>query len=375
VNQSSVASRREATTAVSSTYPYIGPWTSCALWYGLANLPVPTTDLGAELDVIIEQRLAPLLLKYIAGNKLDVGEFIHARLRRNDFVWSTWTHALVSRADEALATLTSAGIDFVISKGPGIATHYESGARPFADLDVLVRPRDFRTAQRLLSEVGYVEDQATVQPWRSFDRWCREGLNLKSAPGGSIDLHHHVPPWFWGRELPIVKLLRQRTSVTFRGFELSCLTAEANLLVAAMHVVSDHNEPGRTLLIWRDVAQLADRCDPVTVQKMARSAALEGWLRAVLVALPENVRPDRLLRQLAPDAVVTRGPRRLKLLLAVSGRYGVRFTQPLRLPIPLALLFEGGMAVPSRSFLRTRYPGVRWAYLRWWQEAASGGKV
>jgi glycosyltransferase involved in cell wall biosynthesis len=361
------AARLEATKAISSTFPVIRPWTACALWHGLVELPVPTTSLDDEIDVVIEQRLAPLLLRYVVANNVEISDNSLTRLRKNDFVWSTWTHALVSRADEALSLLKSAGIEFAISKGPGIAAHYEPGARPFADLDVLVRPRDFRAAQTLLAASGYVEDEATVQPWSSFDRWCREGINLKSARGGSIDLHHHVPPWYWGQELTVARLLKQRREVSFRGFELPCLNREANLLIAAMHVVSDHNEPGRTLLIWRDIAQLAGECDAAAARDTARSAALEGWLRAVLVALPEAARPTEVLRLLSDDAVVTKGPRRLTLLLSISGRYGVRFTQPLRLPIPLALLFEVGMAVPSRSFLRKRYPGARWAYLRWWR--------
>jgi hypothetical protein len=215
--------------------------------------------------------------------------------------------------------------------------------------------------------MGFSERLRNKQPWPIFDRLCREGLNLESATGGSVDLHHHVPPWLWAQDLGFDELCRHQQIVSYAGVDLPCLSAEANLLVAALHLVSDRNRPGRTLLIWRDLAQLAKACDPAIVASLARSAHVDGWLAATIQALPPFARPEAVAAAVGTPSI-SRGRRRLRLMLSEGGRYGVRATQPLRLPLLSAVLHEIGMAVPSPTFLRLRYPAGRHRYIRWWRE-------
>jgi hypothetical protein len=352
---------------MSRLFPQVGPWASAALWHGLVEMPVPSAPLEDELDLILQQRLTPLLVAYLAASEVRVSPGLLKRIHSDEFLWSVRTSSVMIHAEEILGLMARSDIDCVVSKGPGIAAHYPLAARPFSDLDLLVRPQAFSAARTVFLGAGYAEKRENRQPWPAFDRLCREGLNLESATGGSVDLHHHVPPWFWGQRLDIGTLIANKESLRFGDAQIPCLSCEANLLVAALHIISDRNRPGQTLLIWRDVAQLARVCNPAKVREIARTAGLEGWLGAILRALPAFAQPTDLMQTVGAPRI-TRGRYRLRLMLAEGGRYGVRATQPLRLPLPSAVLHEIGMAIPSPQFLRLRYPDPQHRYVTWWRE-------
>jgi hypothetical protein len=164
-----------------------------------------------------------------------------------------------------------------VTKGPGIALEGATVAdRAYIDLDVLVEPVHFNAARCALSSVGYKEEIRSVQPWRSFDQYCREAINLRTEGGGSIDLHHRVAPWYWSTGLSR-NLLRAAVRPTdVFGLQLPLVSAEHNLLVAALH--SDKNHTGQTYRAWRDLLVLARRCcvDSV-VKQLAKRDYTNGW--------------------------------------------------------------------------------------------------
>ncbi len=60
----------------------------------------------------------------------------------------------------------------------------------------------------------------------------------------------------------------------------------ANFLLAALHVVSDHNSLGRTLMAWRDVVVLSERCDGQAVVEGAARVKVAGWFYWILSSRP-----------------------------------------------------------------------------------------
>ena len=351
--------------------PATGPWTTAALWHGLRPEPAPrpTTPIEPELATLHAQKLTPLLLRYLRDTDASVPPGPLRTLQASEFGWTARTATVLQHAGAALATLEAAGIASVVSKGPGIAAHYPAlRDRPFSDVDVLVARSDFADAVRRLQALGYSEDTESRQPRAWFDRWCREGLNLKTPAGGSIDLHHHLPPWRWSTGVPTDRLVARSADEGIEVRGLRCLSAADNLLVAALHVVSDRNRPGRSLLVWRDVAQLASAVDPAVAAERADEAGLRTWLRAVLQALPEAVRPDRLLEALTgPDDLQAAG--RLRLLLAPTDEpRSVVVTQVLRLPVLAGAGYLAGTALPSRRFLREKFGSDQRLYRRWWTQ-------
>ena len=347
---------------LASLLPPMSPWQQAALWQGLSETPLPDAPpTEAELAGVIEQRLAPLLLQVLAEQGRALTPAATDRLRGSAFSWTVRSRAVVATGRETVELLADQGFAVAVSKGPGIAACYPvAHTRPFSDLDLLVEPARFPTALALLRDRGWAEADRNVQPRAYFDLRCREAVNLERGPGESIDLHHHVPPWLWSTGIQLPALVA-RAEVT-DGLPL--LTPADNLLVAALHTVSDKNKPGKTLIIWRDLALLARRGPVADAVARAAETGLSGWLRAVLSALPAPVRPHDLIAAL-PNAPLPR-PRRLALALApATGERTVGATQLLRLPVVNSAAYFAGMLAPSSQFLARKYPADRHPYLTW----------
>jgi hypothetical protein len=349
----------------------MGRATKQALFHGIEGAPSGATpeDWARDLHPIAHHRLAGLALAAIAadGTKLDRRtEELLTQTRDTDVVRSMASEVA---APAAIARLQDVGVPAVVTKGPGIAATYpEPSLRPFRDIDILVPPERFVLAKRALEATGFHRLPERQRPRRYFDLRCREAVNLFRDDGTSIDLHHRIPPWIWGRRLSF-RAIRDRA----RPFELPAgdvLVADRldNLLIACLHLISDGGRPGQTLLIWRDLVSLAHATDPQIAAAEARRVDLDWCLALILGALPPFARPLELLDRLGPPRPRWGDAFRLRHLLppAVGSRHVVG--QVFRLPLPNAASFMAGYLVPSRSFLRDRY-GSPNAYGRWWGDA------
>lgn len=350
-----------------SLYPAVGPWAEAALWHGRWERPVPTTPVLDELDELGRQKLVGLLLRYARAHQVRFPAEVAAQLQGFDFAWTRLTAEVIRPAAEVIQALAADGIGVVVSKGPGIAACYSGpGLRPYGDIDLLVPPDRFSAVVRRLDRLGWIEEAGNQQPWPYFVRRAREGVNLRRPPTGSLDLHHRLPPWIFTSGLPASELIARAVPVSVAGCELPVLSRPDNLLVAALHIVSDRNQPGGSLIVWRDLVELAAAVDTAEALERAQAAGLAGWLRSVLLALPAEVRPVALLEALG-TATALPHPRRLDWLLSRrADRFGVVATQFLRLPLANGLGLLAGVAVPSPSFLRQKYPAERHRYRRWW---------
>lgn len=360
--------QRQARAGLRRMFPQLGAWTSAALWHGLHELPVPTTALDGELGVIVRNRLAGLLLSYADTHRVLFPRAQLDLLRSRAFHAAALSDAVTAGCRSALEIYADRGIDTLVTKGPAIsATFAGLTHRPYSDIDLLVRPGDFRRAIAALRAAGWTEDVKSVPPREYFVTWCREGINLHRARTESIDVHQRVPPWRWSNGLQFDDLYRRATRIVRAGVGLPCASIEDNLLIAALHIVSDHNRAGQSLMVWRDVRQLVERADHETVVQLAERSGLQGWLAAVLEALPEPVRPQELAGRLPADQPVS-SPAHLAALLSVrSSDIGLPATQFLRLPLRNGLAFLGGMAVPSRAFVQAKFGAQKHPYLTWWR--------
>jgi hypothetical protein len=356
-----------------SLFPEVGPVTAATLFHDVPGAPAAPTDADAwddELDVLLEQRLSGFALAAAAryGAHLSQGteELLHGAHMRA----AARAMAIESTAASALEVLTSRSIPFVVSKGPGIALSYPQPAlRPYGDIDVLVPPDRFSDAMSSLDALGFEEYFDTGEPRSYFDLYCREGVNLVRADSGSIDLHHRIPPWVWGMRLGFARLLERSHEVQLVGGRVRVLDPTHNILVAALHVISDRrDQPGSKLITWRDVVSLARVCDPEAVVTEAERLELDWYLAFILRQLPPSVRPEHLTELLGHRHADAGDAFRLRRLLppALGSRHQI--AQVFRLPIPNAVAFLGGYVVPSRAFLKKRY-GQDGGYVRWWREA------
>jgi Uncharacterised nucleotidyltransferase len=356
--------------ALPNIFPTLGPAMSFVLFSGFNMAEgenVTGQDWDGECSSLVSNGLAGVARRVIADRSLSVSAGTMKRLQDAEFDDMTRTAVAVERSLLGIDSLVSADIPFVVIKGPGIARASTSlSDRPFMDLDVFVAPTNFEEARRALASIGYEENAATRPTWDVFNRFCREAVNLRTTSGGSIDLHHRVSPWLWSRGLTFEFLHRGACVSEVFGIPMQLASLEHNLLVAALHVVSDKSRPGQTYRIWRDLLVLAKRCSNDSILHAASQTDLCGWLAWILSCLPEAVRPTALVSELEAREASIPSHRRLQMLL--PPRFGSRHQlgQIFRLPVLHAALFAAGMAVPSPGYLQLLYPASRHRYLTWW---------
>lgn len=354
---------------VSTIFPDLTPGLRRLAFGDLAEerdaTPVPVGH--EEVMTLVRHRLAAVASRNARHVAVDLEAEELALLEHFAFEGTRRSLAVLHASRDALDLLAGEAIPFVISKGPGIAVQIGQRAeRGFTDVDVLVTPGDFRRSMAALDRLGYGERPDSRQPWGYFDRHCREAVNLESAGGGRIDLHHRIPPWLWTRRFDVRALIARRRTCDIGGLVLPVLRPVDNLMVSVLHVVTDRNDPGATLMPWRDLLLLAAAVDPDEALSTAERYGLSDWLGWVVRQIPEDLQPRPLVAQL-PSRPPARHRRRFDHVVR-PGSESFRLTQyAFRLPLPNACAFAAGMAVPSRAFLERKYPRTRHRYLRWWR--------
>jgi len=320
-----------------------------------------------DLDTIVTHGLSGVALRMQRDGTLDIPEQIEATLRSVAFDNSRSTVEVVRATGPAVTELQQHGIKFVVTKGPGVAAVGRGVTeRPFCDIDILVEPEQFTEARQLLDSWNYKEASRSRQPWSFFDRYCREAVNLRSEDGGSVDLHHHLPPWYWGSQVDIGDMIAAATMASLYEHHMPVASPVHNFMVVTLHLMSDRNCPGQRLMIWRDLLVIAAVCDPEEIADFAGHCGLEGWVQWIIGQYPSVWRPREIERYLPAHRVRIQGRRRLERILERSAASASAVGQVNRLPLPNAVLFVAGMTVPSRSFLTEQMPDSRPSYLRWW---------
>jgi hypothetical protein len=228
-------------------FPSCGPVTRLVLFADFSrDQIVPSSDAWRrEWETVARQGLAGVASRIIRERSLPVPDEIRERFDLAQFRNMAATQTVVQESRAGVDALQAAGIPFVVTKGPATAlAGTRLSDRPFVDLDVVVQPACFVEARRALATLGYVERDQTKQTWDMFNRYCREAINLRTAGGGSVDLHHTIPPWYWSDGLKFDVLVAGRHCRDVLGVRLPLPAYEHNLLVTALHVVSDKSRPG-----------------------------------------------------------------------------------------------------------------------------------
>jgi hypothetical protein len=338
---------------------------------GLTN-PGPNA-WSDECDLIIAHGLAGVADRLIRERSIDVPASVVEKFRNARFYDTAATTMVVCQSKTGIDGLRERGIPFVITKGPGIArSNRHASERPYVDLDVVVEPSRFVEARAILVGMGFSEQPRTRPTRDSFNRLCREAINLRADGGASIDLHHRVSPWYWSSGVRTEALLRRAEPTVVFGTDLPLVAPADNLLVAVLHLVSDRSRPGQTYRIWRDILVLLRTIPSEDVIESAARAGLVDWMAWIIGCLPADVRPVDLLTELRARPSDLRGRFRLRMLLPPHRGSHPLLSNVFRLPILNATWFVIGMLLPSPSYLKFRYPDAGGRYVRWWLASVRG---
>ena len=120
------------------------------------------------------------------------------------------------------------------------------GQRTYADIDLLVSPRDAARAEGILHDLGY--RGSMVEPWPGYRRRYRNSrayLRLQNpSPFGqifSIGLHWGLLDTpFYDRRMPVKRFFERAQPLRVAGVDVYSLAAEDNLVYSCGHLALHH---------------------------------------------------------------------------------------------------------------------------------------
>jgi hypothetical protein len=323
------------------------------------------------LSSLTLERLTGLALAAFEAGWLSLpGGQAEQELREAQLNAMLWSLMLERRLLAVVDVLEEAGVEAVVLKGAALAhtVYPDSSWRPFGDLDLLVRTRDWDRITRLLVELGM--RRRLPEPRPGFDKRFGKAAVFIGGDGAEVDLHRTLTAGPFGLWIDTDELIDRAVPFEVGGRRLRRLDDTALLLHASIHASLGWRPP----LLWtlRDVAQTA-RSDQVVWDDLLRlakrwrmQAVLAHSLRTVRatlgVELPLNsgmfeaVRPPRRERRLVEAYTTDRRSRGGAVLATIRALPGLRSRAA----------FLWAMMFPSREFMAARTGSSRPSYVRRW---------
>ncbi len=126
-----------------------------------AGLKSAAIDWEYFLQMACKERLAPFIYKEIANGTLGRAEtlppVINEKLKNTYYVTLSKNLSILRQLKDLLGAFSKNGIEAIVFKGLALAhfVYQDLGARPMADIDILVKKEDAPCVDRLLKDLGY----------------------------------------------------------------------------------------------------------------------------------------------------------------------------------------------------------------------------
>jgi hypothetical protein len=260
--------------------------------------------LHAEVE---RNRLTGLLAIAIAEGELPVTEVQDQQAGVAELNLATHVVSLERLLLDVVERFDGAGVDLRVLKGPAFAhTAYSlPEARPFADIDILVRGRQLEQAGHLLDELGIARRVPELRP--GFDRRFARTITRATTKGGFVvDVHRTLASGPFTFLVDADELFTRPSSFELAGRRLARLDPTLAFVHSCVHLVLG----GRPrLLTVRDVVEHArlDGLDPAAAADIAARWRLTAVVARALDDAQERLGLDRSLfaelrRELDPTA-------------------------------------------------------------------------
>jgi hypothetical protein len=338
--------------------------------FGLADgepIQVPEMDWLRLLAQLDGQRLTGLAVAGAESGWLELTEEQGEQLLERHRMAMMQALALERWLLRVSVAFQAAAIESVVLKGPALAhTVYPNPAwRPFVDLDLLVRGREWRRACEVLAGLGFRRD--LPEPRRGFDERFGKAAAHTGPDGLSLDLHRTLVVGPFGLWMDPEELFERTSTLRLAGRDLRRLDDTAVMAHAGMHAALGWWPP--LLLPLRDVAQVAWKGN---VDWDALAGLARHWrLTAVLQLAVESARTIGL--GMPPEAArvlegTSRRVERRALKAYTTDRWvggGTAVATLQAIPgLRAKLSYARHLLFPDREFLVARAGGRRPTYAR-----------
>ncbi len=313
----------------------------------------------AAVPEIVAQRLALPAFERVGRSNSHAPMELVSALREAVVDSSLVPLRVMASTAPALATMNAHGLPYLVFKGPTVARlHPRYSSRSFSDIDVLVDAPDFATSMGVLESIGFRPLMSPPWPW--FDRYCREGVNLRNPQGGAIDLHHRIPPWYFGSKLSFRRLMNNSIAGEVAGVPVRFPRVEDGAVIAGLAILNDLYKADASLVSLRDLY----RYDDLLGRRVFLNAFEEyelRWLGKLMGATLDEFRTEPVSH---PSRLVSCPPLAVARLHALGWSHSTVLTRhPVgwvaRLPLLNALAFLIGSAVPDPRYVRQQHHGYR----------------
>lgn len=337
--------------------------------HGAAVIEVPKEDWDSFLLTLDSQRLTGVAAAASQDGTLRLSDEQLEELvdhHGHAMLWSLVVERkLLSLADR----FDEAGIEFIALKGSTMAhtVYPDPSWRPFADVDLLVRTRDWRRSCDLLAGLGF--DRRLPEPRPGFDERFGKAAVHSNGDGVEIDLHRTLVLGPFGLWIDPEDLFRRTVPLRLGGRTVRRLDDTALLLHACIHASLGWAPP--QLMPLRDVVQVASngRVDWAEFMRLGRGWRLGPVIRhafqTAAVTLDVSL-PEDASRLVGPEP--SRKEQRLLAAYTTGRRWrGATATSTLRaIPgVRAKAAYVLALLVPRRDFLDRREDG-RGSYWRRW---------
>ena len=105
---------------------------------------------------------------------------------------------LFYKTEQILQNFRQAGIETILLKGAALSLLYyrSSALRPMADIDLLIKPEDFRAASNILEKIGWRTNIENPSLLLEINPACQ----FLDADGGELDLHWQIMRDCWNAD-------------------------------------------------------------------------------------------------------------------------------------------------------------------------------
>ena len=339
---------------------------------------VPADRWRPLLGTLVSQRLTGLAVAALEAGELELTQEQETELLARQREAMLRALATERTLVELSGSLSEAGISCIVLKGPALAhtVYPEPEWRPFGDLDLLVRGRDWAAARSAVEALGFRRN--VPEPRAGFDVRFGKAATHSNPDGLQVDLHRTLVLGPFGLWIEPEELFSATTEFSLGGHRLLRLDDEALFLHACVHASLGWAPP--LLLPVRDVVQIGAA---VRLDRRVIADRIRAWRLAAVVAHALQA-AEELLGAGVPaldgilDGIDVSDVERKALLAYTTARRrkgGLDLSMLQAIPgLKAKAAYLRDLLVPSKEFLVARARGTngkasyrrRWSVpLRW----------
>jgi hypothetical protein len=201
------------------------------------------TDWSLIARLSIAHGVLPLVTRHLPLFDGLVPEAGQTMLIREQQVASVRALALTEELGRIVDRLQQAGIAVIAYKGPVLAAQLygDVTARMFGDLDLIVRPSDFRKARVVLCSIGYQPEHLDAErtPLELLQLSECDQSFVHPPTGARVELHWAVAPPYFQLPLDVEVLFDRRILVEAGGKEVWTVGPRDALLLTCLNGTKD----------------------------------------------------------------------------------------------------------------------------------------